>query len=116
MSKFTMPDGREYPIMLRDVTNREALLLEEVTGKSYVLLAADMDRYGPTGKTAFLWLAMRKNGHHVEFEDLEFPMGGVIYTRDEPDPTPGSPETPKPAKSTSRASTKSTTGRRTPRK
>lgn len=116
MSKFVMPDGREYPIMIAEITNTEARLLQEVTGLTYYHLAADLDRVGPDGKTAFLWLAMRKADHHVDYNELEFPMGKVIFEHDEVDPTKGSPGTRKPAKSTSRASTRSTSGRRTPHK
>lgn len=117
MSKFVMPDGREYPIGLKEITNREATLLQEVTGKKYFELVDDLDRAGPEGKAAFLWLAMRKADHHVNYAELEFPMSTTVLVVDEPDPTKGSAETPAPTKSSSPRSTKSTrsTGRRSPR-
>lgn len=108
MSKFITPEGREYPITLGEVTNREAKLLQETTGISYAVLAADLERMGPDGKTAFLWLAMRKNDHHVAYDELEFPMGRMQFVMDEPDPTKGSPATPTPARSSSTRSPKST--------
>lgn len=114
MSKFVMPDGREYPIALSSVTNLEAKLLQDVTGKSYTELTADL--MGPDGKAAFLWLAMRKADHHVNYDELEFPMGETILFYEEPDPTKGSRATQKPARSSSprsKASTRSSSARTT---
>lgn len=116
MAKFVAPDGREYPITLGEITNREAKLLQETTGMRYITLVADLERFGPDGMAAFWWLAMRKADHHVKFEDLEFPMGKLKFiTEDEVDPTKGSSETPTPEQSSSPTSTKSpakTSGRR----
>lgn len=114
MSKFIMPGGREYPIAMRDITNKEARMLQEVAGKGYLDLVADLEQQGPDGKTAFLWLAMRKNGHHVEFDTLEFPMGRMQFVYDEPDPTKGSDETPEPEQSSSLQSTTSSTSNGSP--
>lgn len=107
MSKFIAPDGREYPITLAEVTNKEAKLLSEVSGVPYYKLVSDLALSNPDGMTAFYWLAMRKNDRHVEYDGLEFPMGKVKFVLDEPDPTKGPAETPK-AGSTSSRSTRST--------
>ncbi|HEV2778543.1 MAG TPA: hypothetical protein VGX25_04010 [Actinophytocola sp.] len=109
MSKFVMADGREYEISIRQITNREAELLETVTGKRYPQLSVDLVQGGPTGKTAFLWLAMRKSGRHEPYEDLEFPMGDTVFHLEEVDPTQASPATPTDA-STSPESTGSPNG------
>lgn len=90
-----MVDGREYEFSARAVTNKDATLLETVTGKRYAQLVDDLEQGGPTGRTAFLWYAMRKNNCHVKYEDLEFPMGSTRFVVDEPDPIEASPETPK---------------------
>lgn len=95
MSKFVMPDGREYEFSARAVTNKDAMLLETVTGKHYAQLVDDLEYGGPAGRTAFLWFAMRKNNHHVKYEELEFPMGETKFVLDEVDPTQASPVTPK---------------------
>lgn len=115
MSKFVMPDGRTYEFSVPEVTNKEAKLLEQVTGERYPDLSMDLVTGGPTGKTAFLWLAMRKHDHHVDYHELEFPMGEVKFHLEEVDPTQASPETPT-EKSGSPTSTKSTSGPRSPRK
>lgn len=117
MSKFVMPDGREYPIALKAITNKEATLLQEVTGKKYWELVTDLDAAGPDGKAAFLWLAMRKADHHVDFASLDFPMATTVLVYDEPDPTKGPAET-KTARSSSKPSTRSTrsSGSRTTQK
>lgn len=107
MSKFINPEGREYPIDLAEVTNREAKLLQEQTGVPYHRLVSELALHGPDGMAAFYWLAMRKANHHVEFAKLEFPMGKLHFIMDEPDPTKGSPETPAPAPSSSPRSTPS---------
>lgn len=107
MSKFINPEGREYPITLAEVTNREAKLLQEVSGVPYHRLVSELALSGPDGMAAFYWLAMRKADHHVDFDTLEFPMGRLKFELDEPDPTKGSPETPEPAPSSSPRSTRS---------
>lgn len=114
MSKFVMPDGREYPIALKAITNKEAGLLQEVTGKKYFDLVEDLDRAGPDGKAAFLWLAMRKADHHVNYGELDFPMATTMFYVDELDPTKG-PAATKAVRSSSKPSTRSTrsSGRRT---
>src|SRR6476469_7083754 len=108
MSKFIDPNGREYPITLAEVTNREAKLLQEVTGVPYHRLVSELALHGPDGMAAVYWLAMRKCDHHVEFAALEFPMGRLHFVMEEPDPTKGSDATPAPAKSSSPRSTRST--------
>lgn len=107
MSKFITPEGREYPIAVAEITNREAKLLQTVTGMTYFALVTDLEIGGPDGKTAFFWLAMRKADHHVDYDQIEFPMGKLKFDYDEPDPTKGPAET-KTARSSSKPSTRST--------
>lgn len=94
MSKFITVDGREFEFSARGVTNKDAILLETITGKRYADLVDDLEQGGPVGRAAFLWYAMRKNGCHVKYEDLEFPMGATRFIVDEPDPTEASHGTP----------------------
>ncbi len=88
-----MADGREYEFSARGVTNKDAILLESITGKRYAALVDDLEQGGPVGRAAFLWYAMRKNNTHVKYEELEFPMGATRFVVDEPDPTEASPAT-----------------------
>lgn len=111
MSKFITPDGREYHITLAEVTNRDAKLLQDITSVPYHRLVSDLALRNPDGMAAFYWLAMRKADRHVDYNELEFPMGKLKFVLDEPDPTQGSDETPEPAPSSSPRSTKSTRSR-----
>lgn len=112
-----MVDGREYEITIRQITNKEAILLEQVAGKPYAELWLELMNGNPTGKAAFLWLAMRKHGRHEEFDKLEFPMGETVFRlkEEDVDPTPASPETPT-EQSSSPKSTGSKSGPRSAQK
>jgi len=87
MAIFRSPDLGEFPFDRSKLLNTEAIVLERVTGAKLKDIIADFnDNFGPLGVSAFLWLAMRRAGHHVRFEDLEFDMATLGYDRSDESP------------------------------
>lgn len=82
MAVFKIPEHGEFTFDRRRLLNTEAILLERVTGAKTKDLIADFnDNFGPLGVTAFVWLAMRRAGHHVKYAELEFDLASVVYDR-----------------------------------
>ena len=86
MAKFILKGAGEFPFDPNKLLNTEAMLLEKVTGHRLGEIVEDFNaRTGPLGLTAFLWLAMRRNGHHVKFAELEFDFADIEYIRTDED-------------------------------
>ena len=97
MAKFIVGDD-EYEIAVNKLSFADKRLLQQVTNMKYMELAQDLSMLGPDGLQSFLWLAMRKNGRHVPYEELA-ELEGVQVSFDEVDPTKASPETTRDASS-----------------
>jgi hypothetical protein len=105
MSKFVLK-GEEYPFDEGSLRNTEAIILEKQTGERMRDILESWGSGGALGITCMVWIAMRRNGRPVKFEDLEFDFADIEFIRDEPvvqaeDPTQASPQTPPPTRSRS---------------
>ncbi|MDF2968360.1 MAG: hypothetical protein K0Q93_2138 [Nocardioidaceae bacterium] len=99
MATLTLKDVGEFPFDRTRLTNVEALLLEKVSGRRLADIVEDFnERKGPLGLTAFLWLAMRRAGHHVAYTEFEFNIADVVYdlSDEDVDARPPAEVTPDP--------------------
>lgn len=122
MATFTIPELGEFEFNRRRLLNTEALLLERVTGRRLGEIVEDFNQHmGPLGVTAFVWLSMRRAGHHVKYDELEFDIAQVKYSlADETDEGPAqgaeSPDPPAAAEQAAAPPTAPRTAGRSKRK
>jgi hypothetical protein len=105
MATFKVKGVGEFP-WARDKLNLiEAIDLEKATGWRVADLVADYNGYndpaggrGAMGLAAFLWLAMKRNGHVIPFAKLaEIDAGDIQITYDDEEPAQPDPQTEPPA-------------------
>ncbi|MBP2325324.1 hypothetical protein JOF56_005709 [Kibdelosporangium banguiense] len=92
MAKFVL-DDIDYPFDTDHLSNREVILLEKVTGASIGYLVDSFNSHGGTGRNAFFWLARRRLGEHVEYDELDYNYAALQFIPD----APGEPDSEEPA-------------------
>ncbi|MFI9817572.1 hypothetical protein [Saccharothrix variisporea] len=108
MATFKVAGVGEFP-WARDKLNLiEAIELEKATGWRVADLVADYNGYndpsgnrGAMGLAAFLWLAMKRNGHIIPFAKLaEIDAGDIEIAYDDEEPAQPDPPAEPPARKT----------------
>ena len=75
----------KYEIDPANISNTEAILLEENTGLTLVDMADALDHGSAKAITGLVWLAWRRKDPTLQYEDVVFPMGEVdVNPVDEP--------------------------------
>lgn len=83
-------NGKAYYYDESRLLNTEAIALQKATGMSVKGLGDALKEADPVALTAVVWLAMRRAGENVRFDDLEFDLGS-IEIEEEPAPEPARP-------------------------
>lgn len=116
MAKFIVRDVGEFAWDRNKLNLIEAIELEKVTGVRVAELVRDYNGHndpsgnrGALGLAAFLWLAMRRNGHVIPFAKLaEIDAGDIDITYDDEEPETPDPQAEPPVKNTRSGSARRT--------
>ncbi len=65
-------DGKLYDLDAGSLTNKEAILLEDLYGMTFQEFGELLTRGSTKAMTGLVWLAMRRDGSDIAFEDVEF--------------------------------------------
>jgi hypothetical protein len=111
VAKFIVKELGEFPWDMNTLSLRDALEMEKATKTRVADLITDYNGYndpsgrrqkGMLGLTAFLWHAMRKNGHIVSYERMleETDIGDVTedFSDEETEESTPDPQPERPAK------------------
>ncbi|PXY21121.1 hypothetical protein [Prauserella muralis] len=78
-------DGKTWTLNLHDVLVSEQRELRQVTGMKWWPLLADFSMQDPEACHAMFWLARKRAGETVTFEDFDYPVTSLRVTLVEPD-------------------------------
>lgn len=87
--RFTV-EGTKYELDIMRLMNTEAILIKKMTGLTIQGMYEGMDKGDPEALTALVWLAKKRAGEPVKFQELEFDTFEVAQSleADEPEEDP----------------------------
>lgn len=84
-------EGETYDYDPDRLLNTEAIALQKATGMTVKQFGAALAETDPVALTGLVWLAMRRAGKEVPFDELEFDLGSIAVEDDTPAPEPPRP-------------------------